>query len=236
MNIHVLMHVPFEQPGYIEKWAGEKSHNLTFTRFYEPHTLPKLNDFDWLIVMGGPMGVYDEDKYTWLKEEKSFIKRVIDNNKIVLGICLGSQLIADVLGAKIFKNKYKEIGWFKIKTTGAAKGIDIFKSFPEEVVVFHWHGDTYNLPNGAIHLAESDVCKNQAYIYNGRVIGLQFHIEVTEHLINEMLENGSDELKNSEYIQTEDEIRKNLHFCDGTNLILDTLLNNIQEKLIINQK
>lgn len=230
MNIHAFLHTSFEKPGYIEQWAEEKGHSLSFTKFYEPFVLPTLNDVDWLIVMGGPMGVYEEDKYAWLKEEKRFIKQAVDGSKIILGICLGSQLIAEVLGAKVFSNRYKEIGWFKINTTKEAKENDIFNFFPNETVVFHWHGDTFNLPSGAVQLAENEVCKNQAFIYDERVIALQFHIEVTEQLLNEMLDGGNDELINADYIQTEDEIRNGIHYCKETNLLLHNLLDNIEEK------
>jgi len=232
MNIHAFIHAPFEKPGYIENWAKEKGHTLILTNLFEPFHLPAIEDIDWLVIMGGPMGVYEEDKYPWLKEEKNFIKKAVEKNKVILGICLGSQLIAEVLGAKVFPNKYKEIGWFNIKITEAAKKSDLFGFFPEQTVVFHWHGDTFDLPNGAVQIAESQVCKNQAFIYNERVIGLQFHIEVTDKLLNEMLEGGNDELKNESYIQTEDEIRRGIHYCNGTNLILHKLLDNIERKFI----
>jgi GMP synthase (glutamine-hydrolysing) len=228
MKIHVFLHTPFETPGYIEKWIKVKNHSVTFTKFYEPYTLPKPEEIDWLIVMGGPMGVYDEDKYPWLKEEKSFIKQAVESRKIILGICLGSQLIADALGAKVFPNKYKEIGWFKIRTTDEAQRDLIFNFFPKESVVFHWHGDTYNLPAGAVHLAESEATKNQAFIYNGRIIGLQFHIEVTEKLLNEMVDAGNDELVNNSFVQNADEIRSGMRFNKSTNLLLHNLLDNIE--------
>jgi len=233
MNIHAFIHTPFEAPGYIEQWVKEKNHNFSTTRFYEQFTMPNINDVDWLIVMGGPMGVYDEDKYPWLKEEKSFIKQAVNSSKIILGICLGSQLIAEVLGAKVFPNKYKEIGWFNIRTTEAAIKNSIFNFFPDETIVFHWHGDTFNLPSGAVHLAESNVCKNQAFIYNEKVIGLQFHLEVTEKLLNEMLDGGNDELVKAECIQTEVEIRSGTRHCERTNAILYNLLDNLEEKFTI---
>jgi GMP synthase-like glutamine amidotransferase len=230
MKIHALIHTPFEKPGYIEQWATAKGHNISLTKLYEPFILPDLSNIDWLIVMGGPMGVYDEDKYPWLKEEKNFIKEAVNLNKVILGICLGSQLVAEALGAKVFTNKFKEIGWFKIQTTMEAEQVDLFNLFPKETVVFHWHGDTYNLPPGAIHLAESDVCKNQAYIFNERVIGLQFHIEVTADLLNEMLEGGSDELNKDKYIQTEAEIRNGIKLCIEANLLLHSLLDKLEKK------
>ncbi|MDR3628000.1 MAG: type 1 glutamine amidotransferase [Ignavibacteriaceae bacterium] len=228
MKIHVFLHTPFETPGYIEKWIKVKNHSITFTKFYETYTLPKTDEIDWLIVMGGPMGVYEEDKYPWLIEEKSFIKQAVENRKIILGICLGSQLIAEALGAKVFPNKYKEIGWFKIRTTDDGKANPIFNFFPKESVAFHWHGDTFNLPAGAVRLAESEATKNQAFIYNGHVIGLQFHIEVTEKLLNEMIAAGNDELVPGSFLQTADEIRNGMSFSKSTNLLLHNLLDNIE--------
>ncbi|MCG8378009.1 MAG: type 1 glutamine amidotransferase, partial [Proteobacteria bacterium] len=112
MNIHFLQHVPFEGLGSIENYINEKSHHLSCSRLYLDQELPSVNDLDWLFVMGGPMGIYDEDQYPWLDREKKFIKQCIDSGKIVLGFCLGAQLIADVLGAKVYKNQYREIGWF----------------------------------------------------------------------------------------------------------------------------
>ena len=122
MRIHYLQHESHEGLGCIEDWAKRKGHLITSTKFYEDSKLPDLSAFDFLIIMGGSMGVNDEDKYKWLKSEKDFIKRTINSKKPVLGICLGSQLIADALGAKVYPNKYKEIGWMDIKMTEAAKG------------------------------------------------------------------------------------------------------------------
>jgi len=231
MNIHAFIHASFEKPGYIENWANEKGHTLILTKFYEPFQLPELEDIDWLIIMGGPMGVYEEDKFPWLKAEKNFIKKAIENNKVILGICLGAQLIAEVLGAKVFPNKYKEIGWFNVKASEEAKNNALFDFFPEESVVFHWHGDTFELPQGAVHIAETEVCKNQAFVYNERIIGLQFHIEMTENLLNGMLEGGLGELMNGKYIQTEDEILKGRNNCSIMNSLLSKLLTNIENKI-----
>ncbi len=160
MRIHYLQHKPYESLGCIEEWISKSRHSLSATKFYEDTSLPKFSDFDFLIIMGGPMGVYDEDKYPWLKDEKKFIKESINDNKIVLGICLGSQLIADSLGSKVYKNKFKEIGWFPVKIKNEHK---FFNSLPEEIITAHWHGDTFDLPDGAVHIAESSACKNQAF-------------------------------------------------------------------------
>jgi len=179
-NIAVIMHVPFEGLGCIEQWITKNNHSVTYIRLYEKHELPDMNAIDWLIVMGGPMGVYDEAIYPWLSEEKTFIKQAIEAGKTVLGICLGSQLIAEVLGAKVYPNKQKEIGWFDVALSERAKTDSLFAGFEDKFPVFHWHGDTFDLPEGSKHLISSEVCKNQAFLYNDKVLGLQFHFEVTE--------------------------------------------------------
>ena len=114
MRLHFLQHVPFEDLAGIFSWVKEKGHSISGTLFFEDNKLPGLDEFDWLIVLGGPMGVYEEDKYPWLGEEKKFIKDAISADKIILGICLGAQIIADVLGGKVYRNKVKEIGWYPV--------------------------------------------------------------------------------------------------------------------------
>ena len=233
-RIHYLQHVPFEGLGYIEQWALQKGYKVTSTRFYENGDLPEMDRFDWLIIMGGPMGVYDDEKYSWLPSEKRFIKKAMDANKIVLGICLGSQLIADVLGAKVYPANKMEIGWFPIQTSSASKD-HIFHILPDNQVVFHWHGDTFDCPEGATRLAETHVCKNQAFIYNDRVLGLQFHLEVTETSVKEMIEHGKHELIKGDHVQTEKEILQNGHYYAANQKILNQLLDklsNIQHLIL----
>ncbi|MHB1687248.1 MAG: type 1 glutamine amidotransferase [Ignavibacteriaceae bacterium] len=232
MRIHVLQHESYESPGYIEDWIKEKNYTLTFTRFYESGTLPGLNEFDWLIIMGGPMGVYDDNKFLWLKEEKVFIKSAIDAGKIVLGICLGSQLIAAALGAKVYPNKFKEIGWFNIKLTKNAKDNFLFSSFQDQIKVFQWHGDTFDLPAGAIRLAESEACKNQAFVVNDKVIALQFHFEVTESSLHEMVAEGINELVHDKYVQTGEDILRQKNLIHTNNKMMDALLNKIEDKFL----
>src|SRR5689334_16619028 len=115
MRVHFIQHVNFEHPGHLLEWAKDNNHNTGFTKTFENISFPGLNDFDLLIIMGGPMSVYDENKFPWLKKEKQFIGEAIDADKKVLGICLGSQLIAESLGAKVYPSKEKEIGWWRIK-------------------------------------------------------------------------------------------------------------------------
>lgn len=228
--IHTLMHVPFEGLGCIENWISEKRHSVSYTKFYEAYTLPQMDDFDWLIVMGGPMGVYDESIYPWLSEEKEFIQKAIKAGKTVLGICLGSQLIAEVLHAKVYPNKQKEIGWFNVKLNKNSQSLPLFTNFDNEFTVFHWHGDTYDLPENSMLLLSSEVCENQAFLYNEKVLGLQFHFEVTPKTLNEMVENGMSELIENRTIQSAKVILEQSEHFEANNQkmfqILDYFENN----------
>jgi GMP synthase-like glutamine amidotransferase len=224
ISIHTFMHVPYEGLGCIKDWITDKGHSLTYTRFYEHYKLPNLNDIDWLIVMGGPMGVYDEKIYPWLTKEKEFINQAIINGKTIIGICLGSQLIAEVLGAKVFPNKQKEIGWFDILQSDTLSNHPFCDFFEAQFKAFHWHGDTFELPNGSIHLFQSEFCLNQAFLFNNKILGLQFHFEVTLLSIRSMLLNGSSELVESVSVQTENEILKQSGFITANNLKMFKLL------------
>ncbi len=227
LRVHYFQHVAFESLGSIEEWISLSGHSLTSTRFFESAKLPEISDIDWLIVMGGTMSVHDEEQFPWLKDEKQFIRQAVDAGKTVLGICLGSQLVSAALGARVYKNKDKEIGWFDIELTCFAKSDKLFFDMAGRSKVFHWHGDTFDLPENAIHLAYSKGCKNQAYIYKDKVIALQFHLEPTLNSLQQMIENGRNELTIGKYIQTEKEILANKHLIDSGRKILFTLLDKL---------
>ena len=216
MKIHWLQHVPFEGLGCIEPWLVEVRHVVACTRFWAGDRLPDAESVDGLIVMGGPMGVYDEAIHPWLAEEKAFIKQIIVQNKPVLGICLGAQLIAEVLGAKVGKNKQREIGFFSLAGDG--------KIFPPEFTAFHWHGDTFGIPDGAVHLAASAACGNQAFIYKDNVLGLQFHLETTEESLLALCKNCADEITNGSSIQTLEQMKPFLPILPDANARMFDLL------------
>jgi GMP synthase (glutamine-hydrolysing) len=226
MRIHALQHAPFEGLGNIQTWADECQHTVTITKLFVDEQLPSVASFDALLVLGGPMNIYEESQYKWLKEEKSFIKRVIHEHKYVLGICLGAQLIADVLGAKVYQGKEKEIGWFPVTLSDEVE--KRFPFLPKALEVFHWHGDTFDLPIGATLLASSKACINQAFLYNERVIGLQFHLEMTKESIELMIENCKDELQEQRlYVQNIDEINNQYDKVEYTKTVLYTLLDHL---------
>lgn len=202
MRIHSLQHVPFEDIGSMANDFRTRGYVLSSTHWYRGDAVPAVSDFDALVVMGGPMGIYDEAIYPWLADEKILIKETIAAGKIVLGICLGAQLIADVLGGKVTRNAHKEIGWLPISINPAAATHPIAQVFARYPEVFHWHGDTFALPPGAMHLASSNGCVNQAYCYNNQVFGFQFHLETTPTSARALIEHCAEDIDGSRYTQT----------------------------------
>lgn len=206
-NIHWFQHVPFEGLGTIESWLNGRGCAPTVTRLYANEPFPKISAIDWLIVMGGPMGVYDQDRHPWIKNEIALIGESIAAGKTVLGICLGAQLIAAALGTKVYPNSQKEIGWFPVTLTEEGRRSPLLRDFPATLPVFHWHGDTFDLPPGSTHLMASAACANQAFSYRDRVIGLQFHLEVAPYNIDALITHCADELVPAPYIQTPEQLR-----------------------------
>lgn len=224
MKILTLTHVPFEDAAGIEAWAEARGHTLEYTQLYLNDVLPSLKSFDMLAIMGGPMNIYEHKAYPWLAKEKKFIRRAIDANKKVIGICLGAQLIADALGGSVTANTHKEIGWHKIKLSSRAAQSVAMSTLPSEMAVFQWHGDTFSIPPGAVHLGSSTVCTNQAFQYCQHVLALQFHIEYTVESIEKMLTHCADELVDAPYIQSPEQIRAAYDQIVQTNEWLYTLL------------
>ncbi len=208
MKIHYFQHVPFEEIGYIEEWVGAHGLPLSATRFYEHDYLPSVDEMDWLIVLGGPMSVSDEQEFPWLAKEKRVIDQAIRKGKLVLGICLGAQLVANVLGARVYRNRIKEIGWFPIELTASGKRYQLFSFLPPQSTVFHWHGDTFDLPKGSIHMAKSEACQLQAFVYEEVVVGVQFHLETTAAILEILLRNCSNEISEGPFIQSPQEMRE----------------------------
>jgi len=201
MRIHVLQHVPFEGPAGIGDWAVGKRHPVTITPLFEHGRLPDIEVFDWLVVMGGPMGVRDQADYPWMASEKELIGAAIAAGKTLIGVCLGAQLIAAALGARVYPNAHREIGWFPIELTAQGQASDLSAVLPHRLQVFHWHGDTFDLPAGAVHLAQSEGCRHQAFLYADRVLGLQFHLEATSASVAGLVANCADEIIPASYVQ-----------------------------------
>jgi GMP synthase (glutamine-hydrolysing) len=203
MRVHILQHVSFEGPSCIQDWCHSRQLTLSRTRFFAADELPDIQQLDLLIVLGGPMGVADSDDYSWLTDEIRFIRDCIAANKVILGICLGAQLIAHCLGARVTKNPHKEIGWFDVQRhPSLARQHPLADILPERFCAFHWHGETFALPDGALPLASSAGCKNQGFLYNDRILALQFHLEPSLASARQLIEHCRDELVTGPFIQS----------------------------------
>lgn len=224
MNLHYFQHVAFEDLADILDWARLHRHTVSGTRFYLNEPPPDLARLDALVVLGGPMNIYQEDKYPWLASEKRAIGEAIASGKPVLGICLGSQLIADALGARVVRNSQKEIGWFPVRFSEAAMNLPLFQGLPQNPTVFHWHGDTYPLPEGALHLSESQACKNQGYLCGDKILALQFHLEYNRESVRRMIEHESADLTEGQFVQSAKEILAEERYFQENREILHTLL------------
>lgn len=232
LRIHYLQHVPFEGLGSIARWIDARGHCASATNLYAGDSFPSTDDFDWLVVMGGPMATADEAEYPWLVLEKTFILSAIDRGKTVLGICLGSQLVAEVLGGTVrpgaVAGTETEIGWWPITKTDAGRNHPLLAAMPDTFTVFHWHGDAWTPPPGATLLAGSIGCPSQAFIVRERVLGLQFHFEATPEGVAELLHEGAGDLDISgRYIQSADAIRAGLHHADANNSVLHAILDQL---------
>lgn len=234
LRIHVFQHVPFEGPAFIGEWLTSRGHSITTTSFFSPQPeepLPRIADYDWLIVMGGPMSVNDTDPHPWITAERECIRDAVSAGKTVLGICLGAQLIAAALGCGVYPNYYREVGWFPVSIEPRRAGsngdgadgraaaaaaatdttpgnpVELFSQFPTSITALHWHGETFSLPAGAELLARSDACVNQAFSVGDRVLGLQFHLEATRESARELVEGSPGDLTEGEpYVATRGEI------------------------------
>lgn len=192
-HILIIKQVEQEGPGLIENIFAANGWALRIVELSHNEKLPSVFDETGaLVVLGGPMNVYEEKQYPFLKEEESLIRKALIEEVPVLGICLGAQLLAKTCGAQVKKAPQKEIGWYKVKTTEDGKKDTLFNNRPDRIQVFQWHEDTFDIPEGAVLLAEGKDCKNQAFRVGQNAYGLQFHIEVTEDMIRSWFQSGEE--------------------------------------------
>src|SRR3990167_118752 len=227
MHIHYLQHVPFEGLGSIKSWVHEKGFNLTSTRLFDNEMLPSIEEIDWLIIMGGPMFVYEEDKYPWLIREKAFIHKAIMSGKQVLGIFLGAQLLAEVLGGAVSRSPNREIGWFLVELTPAAHKHPLFHNIANHFTPFHWHSDTFSIPKGAERIAFNQHTVNQGFVYGNNVLALQFHLETTEQIATSLIKRFAEELTPGSQVQSAEKILANQSCFTKSAIIMHQLLDNL---------
>ena len=209
-----MQHVPYEKLGHIEDWLARQGHGLATWQPFDGQPVPRLDTFDVLFIMGGPMNIYSHDENPWLVDAKHFAQQALDAGKPCVGICFGAQLLADRLGGAVTKNPEKEIGWWPVYLTDAGRqapalagwgGDDVGKPFD----VFHWHGDTFALPPGVESLIESPACKHQAFTArNGQVLAFQFHPELSPDQLENWLADGEEPPAAKTYVQTPAQMRE----------------------------
>ncbi|MFS0906515.1 type 1 glutamine amidotransferase [Priestia aryabhattai] len=197
---------------------------------YEKCNFPSLDEFDFLIILGGHMGAYEEETYSWLSLVKQFIKEAVNHNKYVLGICLGAQLIANALGGKVYPHTHKEVGWWPIEINKDASNVQILSGIADKFTALQFHGDTFDIPKAAVLLGSSKGCENQLFIYDDRVIGIQFHPELTNELIEKALKTYEYSKGFKGFMQKPEDIINQFTFLDQSTDMWFTLLDNIQNK------
>lgn len=226
MKIHCIRHEPFEGLASIEDWIKHNNHQFSSTYTYLQQAFPSGCSFDFLIIMGGTASIYNSLRESWYLEEKKFLEDCIRRKTKILGICLGSQILASVLGSRIYPGKAKEIGWFPVDFF--AEDIKGLEFLPGRIETFHWHGDTFDIPEGAIRLASSEVTPNQGFIYNDTVFALQFHPEMTKTSLNKIIEAAGEELNQlGDYIQSAKYILSRSDLIGINNALMFDLLNYI---------
>jgi len=222
VNISILQHADFEGPGEIAAWAGHRGHTVNVHHLYRGEALPGFGAFDFLVIMGGEMNIYQYRDWPWLKPESEFIRSTLEAGKRVVGICLGAQFIADALGARVFQNPHHEVGWLPITWTSNAR--TAFPGLSSNANVLHWHGDTFNLPEGATRLASSQGCPEQGFFIPEKCLALQFHMEVDPTLVQEFVKSQA-EWPAGPYVQTPKAIiSEAAAYCDENRKLLHGML------------
>ncbi|QDP39819.1 type 1 glutamine amidotransferase [Radiobacillus deserti] len=229
MRIHVFQHDPIVGYANIASWAQQHHATLTTTRVDMTQVFPALDSYDLLIVLGGRMGAYEEDTYPWLKIEKEYIRQAVKADKFVLGICLGSQLVASALGGKAYQHTQVEVGWHTVRFNEVARKHPLLRSIPEEGRFFEFHFDTFQLPEHACLLGTS-ACANQAYAIGNRTLAIQFHPEFDEEAIDYIVNTNYPHSVNSPYLQPLTEL-KNTANHDESRTFIFHVLDNFQEEI-----
>lgn len=234
LRVHCLTHASFEGPGAIEEWAIQRGHEFRVFRLFETEALPRIGHFDLLVVMGGPMSVHDETEYHWLRDEKKLLVQCLQQGVFVLEICLGSRLLAECLGSSVRRHSHREIGWFPVWITAGADSV--MHELPGELTVFHWHGETYDLPPGTVLRVTSEGCPVQAFEHP-TALGLQFHLEVRRSGVDLLLAHCGHELGNGPFEQKPSMIlRLERTHSQAVNSSLNGLLDRIWSRIAANRK
>lgn len=232
MRLHLLEHDPIDLSNTnMTAWAKKKGYQLTHTYVCNNEKLPSINDFDWLMVMGGSPHAWEVGVNPWLSEEKALIARTLEAGKVIFGVCFGAQLLAEALGGKVFPNKKKEIGWYEVRLTSAGQHSFLFRNVPKRFLTFHWHSDHFSLPPGCIQLADSEPTANQAYICEEYpVAGIQFHPEYTREMVRHFAREEGDEWMKDHFVAGKEAVLDQVDKVPDTYWLMEALLNNMERE------
>ncbi|HTM64453.1 MAG TPA: GMP synthase [Gammaproteobacteria bacterium] len=206
MKILFVTHASFEQPGSIEAWAKRHNHNTSEVRPYLGEFLPVIDDFDMMVLMGGPQSPIEIEKFPYLIDEIELVKQALKQKKRILGVCLGAQLITEALGANTERSPNKEIGMYPVELLADAASDPVFGMFPASFDVMHWHSDMPGLADGVVLLAKSEGCTRQIFRYGDRVYGFQCHFELTKELVEAMIKHCNDDLIAGKYVMSPEQL------------------------------
>ncbi len=205
MRIRCLNHAEYHGRAYLPEWAAGAGHDWAATFVPGAPALPVLESFDALVIMGGPMSIWEQARHPWLAGEKRFLESVLAADKPVVGVCLGAQMLAEIFGASVYPGQHKEIGWFPLEISPEARRTWVGDALPGSLMTFFWHGDSFDLPHSATRLAHNSAFPNQGFVC-GRAIALQFHLEVTPEWVRHLATRDAAELVTAPYIQAAESI------------------------------
>lgn len=228
MRVHVLEHMDWGGLGVIGEWMQERGHTWTVTRVHAGEPFPGIDDFDLLVILGGVMGVYEEEEHPWLISEKHWIRNVIESDKRILGICLGAQLIASSMGATVKKHEHSEIGWWPVTFTKTAQNHPFLQGINEIYTLFEFHYDTFDVPTNGVLLGGSQACKNQAFAIGDRVVGLQFHPEFNAQIVHFIESKFGAKIQDGPFVKPVSDMMASPERFTASKTFLYTLLNNIE--------
>jgi GMP synthase-like glutamine amidotransferase len=228
MKIHLLEHDPPDFQTNIDVWAAKRGHDLSRTEVFRGALFPDPYDYDWLMVMGGSQHAWEETLHPWQVGEKKAITQALAAGKPILGICFGAQLLAEVLGGKVFPHRQKEIGWHPVRKTPEGESSPLLYSVPDRFLTFHWHSDHFQLPEGAVRLAASDCSENQAFSHPAYpILGLQFHPEYTREMVGQFTREFGAEWQPGPFVAGREPILSQTGTVPDTYWLMEKILDNM---------
>ena len=232
MKLHLLEHDPLDlSDTNMTRWARAKGYPLAQTYVCNNEKLPALDDFDWLMVMGGSPHAWQEDSLPWLAPEKEFIAAALEGNKVIFGVCFGAQLLAEALGGQVFQNEQAEIGWHEVSLTPQGRDSFLFRNIPQKFLSFHWHKDHFSLPSGCTRLAASEPTPNQAFVMQGRPIAaVQFHPEYTRNMVGRFARKWGHEWQPGPFVPGQAAVITQTEAMPDTYWLMAALLDNMERE------